>query len=211
MRLQVGLLPSFGQTRGMAGVSAETLSLGQTGARGSGEGPSSFGQTRGMAGVSAGTLSLGQTGARGSGEGPSSFGQTRGMAGVSAGTLSLGKREPGVQGEGPSSFGQTQAGDGVIARFVSTIRSGKEVASLSPPPLRTVRVAFTTHSSSRPAIDSLPPMARPLMASVLVLFAALLAASNIRQNEPSLPRPVADPPVARQHPFGLGIALSSGL
>ena len=44
------------------------------------------------------------------------------------------------------------------------------------------------------------------MAGVLALFATLLAASNIRQNKPSLPRPMADPPVARQHPFGLGIS-----
>ena len=49
-------------------------------------------------------------------------------------------------------------------------------------------------------------MARPLMAGVLALFATLLAASNIRQNKPSLPRPMADPPVARQHPFGSGMS-----
>lgn len=48
-------------------------------------------------------------------------------------------------------------------------------------------------------------MARLLIAGVLALFAALQAASNIHQDEPSLPRPMTGPLVARQHPFGLGI------
>ena len=72
-------------------------------------------------------------------------------------------------------------------------------------------MTFTTYGSSKPVTDRLPRMARPLMAGVLALFAALLAASNIRQNRPSLPPPMTGPPVARQHPFGLGIALSSDL
>ena len=76
---------------------------------------------------------------------------------------------------------------------------------LSPPPLRTVLVTFTTHGSSKPIIDWLPQMARLLIAGVLALFTAFLAASNIRQNKPSLPRPMTGSPVARQHPFGLGI------
>ena len=74
-----------------------------------------------------------------------------------------------------------------------------------PPPLRTVHESFPSHSSSKPVTDWLPQMVRPLMAGVLALFAAFLAASNIRQNKPSLPRPMTGSPVARQHPFGLGI------
>ena len=50
--------------------------------------------------------------------------------------------------------------------------SGKGVASLSPPPLRTVREGLPSHGSSKPVTDWLPQMARPLMAGVLALFAA---------------------------------------
>ena len=73
-----------------------------------------------------------------------------------------------------------------------------------PPPLRTVHESFPSHSSSKPVTDWLPQMARPLMAGVLALFAALPAASNIHQDKPSSLRCVAGSPVARQHPFGLG-------
>ena len=48
-------------------------------------------------------------------------------------------------------------------------------------------------------------MARPFMVDVLALFAALLAASNIHQDKPSSLSSMAGSPVARQHPFGLGI------
>ena len=55
-------------------------------------------------------------------------------------------------------------------------------------------------------------MARPLYeAGVLALFAAFLAASNIHQDKPSSLPPMAGSPVARQHPFGSGMALSSKL
>ena len=84
--------------------------------------------------------------------------------------------------------------------------SGKEVTLLSPPPLRSVHESFPSHGSSKPIIDWLPQMARPLMAGVLALFAAFLAASNIRQNKPSLSRPMTSSPVARQHPFGSGMS-----
>ena len=76
-----------------------------------------------------------------------------------------------------------------------------------PPPLRTVHESFPSHSSSKPVTDWLPQMARPLMAGVLALFAALPAASNIHQDKPSSLRSMAGSPVARQHPFGLGISL----
>ena len=84
--------------------------------------------------------------------------------------------------------------------------SGKGVASLSPPPLRSVHESFPSHGSSKPVTDGLPQMARPLMADVLALFAALLAASNIHQDKPSSLSSMAGSPVARQHPFGLGIS-----
>ena len=54
-------------------------------------------------------------------------------------------------------------------------------------------------------------MVRLLMAGVLALFAAFPAASDIRHNKPSLLRHMTGSPFARQHPFGLGIALSSRL
>ena len=73
-----------------------------------------------------------------------------------------------------------------------------------PHPLRTVRASLPAYGSSKPVTDWLPQMARPLMAGVLALFAALLAASNIHQDKSSSLRPVAGSPVARQHPFGLG-------
>ena len=76
-----------------------------------------------------------------------------------------------------------------------------------PPPLRTVHESFPSHSSSKPVTDWLPQMARPLMAGVLALFAALPAASNIHQDKSSSLRCVVGSPVARQHPFGLGISL----
>ncbi len=85
------------------------------------------------------------------------------------------------------------------------LTSGKEAASLLPPPLRTVRASLPAYGSSKPAVESSPQMARLLIAGVLALFAALQAASNIHQDEPSLPRPMTGPLVARQHPFGLGI------
>jgi hypothetical protein len=75
-----------------------------------------------------------------------------------------------------------------------------------PPPLRTVHESFPSHGSSKPVTDWLPQMARPLMAGVLALFAALLAASNIRQDKSSSLPSMAGSPVARQRPFGLGIS-----
>ena len=92
-------------------------------------------------------------------------------------------------------------------RLSATRWSGKEVPLLATPSPQNrtcdfhhIRLKQTSHRIG------LPRMARPLMAGVLALFAALLAASNIRQNRPSLPPPMTGPPVARQHPFGLGIA-----
>ena len=92
----------------------------------------------------------------------------------------------------------------------SYIRHGSRVRRChcwQPPPLRTVHESFPSHSSSKPVTDWLPQMARPLMAGVLALFTALPAASNIHQDKSSSLRCVAGSPVARQHPFGLGISL----
>ena len=94
---------------------------------------------------------------------------------------------------------------GHISARIRHCRRVRRCHCWQPPPLRTVHESFPSHSSSKPVTDWLPQMVRPLMAGVLALFAAFLAASNIRQNKPSLPRPMTGSPVARQHPFGLGI------
>ena len=94
---------------------------------------------------------------------------------------------------------------GHISARIRHCRRVRRCHCWQPPPLRTVHESFPSHSSSKPVTDWLPQMARPLMAGVLALFAAFLAASNIRQDKSSSLPSMTGSPVARQHPFGLGI------